>query len=531
MTTQPVFDPARSAAIRELLVETVATARPRTDRTKFAIIAGLTAVALALAGGTAALALTGVIRFGGLVPAPAPAPSSSVTPTPTPTPTPTASGPRVRVQSSVVFPHDVDALSSQTGWSLDLPGIDDGCRMRPLAYDLADGLTVFLTGTRPKEYEGGDCYKHRDEKIGLTLVDTARGEAIWSRTWAFTSSADTSNLPQFLVLGTSGRALLDYGTGPAAPHDVIDLTTGRTISDFAPGSYYGAVPVPGGSGAIVVPANPSGRGGSSTIAAIDPMDPNQPVWKTSVDTGFLVVADGTKDASTLPVYFAAADGTYRHGAVDLETGAFTSSPGTSELRDTMSYITLWGVQGANGAWTNVAVDGTGTRLWSRPAAPRSYVTEITTPGSQPGVFGGRATTSQLAIVDSTTITVLDQITGQVAWTASTSGCGAKDFLGVPAVMVDPARNALTVRYPQDTTCSFDRDTGRQLAGVGIPFNDFDLFGMKNTYVGTLASATGTAYDNATGHVLWSLPETQGEQWLFAGGYLVRTDGNHLESIG
>ena len=157
MTTQPVFDPARSAAIRELLAETVATARPRPDRTKFAIITALTAVALALAGGTAALALTGVIRFGSPAPAPAPAPTTSVTPTPTPTPTPTASGPRVQVTSTVVFPHDVDALPSQPRWSLDLPGIDDGCRMRPLEYDLSDGLAVFLTGTRPKDYEVGDC--------------------------------------------------------------------------------------------------------------------------------------------------------------------------------------------------------------------------------------------------------------------------------------------------------------------------------------------------------------------------------------
>lgn len=533
MTTRPAFDPARSAAIRALLAETVATTRPRADRTKFAVIAGLTALALVLAGGTAALALTGVIRIDGLTPAPAPAPTTTLiqTPSPTPTPAPTASGPRVQVKSTVVFPHDVNALPAQTRWSIDLPGIDDGCRMRPLAYDLADGLTVFLTGTRPKEYESGSCAQHRDEEIGLTLVDTASGEKIWSRTWSFTSPAATPNLPQFLVLGTSGRALLDYGTGQSAPHDLIDLTTGKTLSTFDPGSYSGAVSVPGTSGDVVVPTLSSGVR-DSTITAIDPLQPDRPVWKTHIDTHYIVIADGTKGASTLPVYFASpAGGTYERGSVELETGRFTKAAGTVQLLASMSYITLWSQQSADGPISDVAVDGFGTQVWSRPASPGSFVVEVQTPGTQPGIFGGRATTGQFAIVDRTRVTLLDQLTGQVVWTSSTTSCAAKDFLGVPSLVVDPARNAVNLRFPQDTACSFDRDTGKPLPGVGIPFNDWDLFGLTNTYVGALASGRGTAYDNASGRPLWSLPEVQGEQWLFAGGYLIRTVGNHLESIG
>lgn len=114
MTTQPVFDPARSAAIRELLAETVATDRRRPQHTKFAIIAGLTALALALAGGTAALALTGVIHFGAPAPAPAPAPSPTVSVTPTPTPTPSPIGAGVQVQPFPVVPHDVSALGADS---------------------------------------------------------------------------------------------------------------------------------------------------------------------------------------------------------------------------------------------------------------------------------------------------------------------------------------------------------------------------------------------------------------------------------
>jgi hypothetical protein len=529
MTTQPVFDPARSAAIRELLAETVAADRRRPDRTKFTIIAGLTALALALAGGTAALALTGVIHFGGLTPAPAPHPTSSATPTPAPTPTPTPSGLRVQVQPFPVLPHDVSALGTQTRWSLDLPGADDACRMRPLAYDLANGLTVFLTGTRPKEYEGGNCAKHRDENIGLTLVDTTRGAEIWSRAWAFTSPAASPNSYQFQILGTSGRALLDYGAGPSGPHEVIDLTTGKTVAVFDHGAYGGAVSVPGGSGDIVLTTEPSGNG-TATITRVDPRDPGHPGWTTRVTAGYLTVADGTADPTTLPISYSPSGAfTSSRASIDLATGAVTTSPGRADYRGAMYFMTLWDEQAADGSSSFVGVDGAGARLWSRPATPGSFAVEVHAPGTRPGVTFGRASTGQLAIVDRTSVTVLDQLTGRVAWT--TKGCATQELLGVPTVISDEARSALTVRYAQDTACSFDKNTGRQLAGVGIPFDDWDLFGQTNTYGGALAADTGTAYDNATGRLLWSLPKVQGEQWLFAGGYLVKIVGNRVESIG
>ena len=70
MTTTPAFDPARSAAIRQLLVDTVDAAPQRERRLRFGMVAALTGIALAIAGGTAALAAAGVIHLG----APAPAP-------------------------------------------------------------------------------------------------------------------------------------------------------------------------------------------------------------------------------------------------------------------------------------------------------------------------------------------------------------------------------------------------------------------------------------------------------------------------
>ena len=74
--TGPVFDPARSAALRDILHETVATAPARAPRTRFAILGGLIGAAVLLAGGTAALALSGALHFGAPAPAPAPAPGA-----------------------------------------------------------------------------------------------------------------------------------------------------------------------------------------------------------------------------------------------------------------------------------------------------------------------------------------------------------------------------------------------------------------------------------------------------------------------
>jgi hypothetical protein len=86
------FDPGRSAAIRQMLVRTVAqnaspAPRERTRR-RFALIVSLAVVAVVLAGGSAAWAL-GVRPFPAAPPNPTPAYTPAPTQTPTPTPTPT----------------------------------------------------------------------------------------------------------------------------------------------------------------------------------------------------------------------------------------------------------------------------------------------------------------------------------------------------------------------------------------------------------------------------------------------------------
>ncbi|MFK3671750.1 PQQ-binding-like beta-propeller repeat protein [Leifsonia aquatica] len=534
-TTGPVFDPARSAALRDILHETVATAPARSSRTRFALVGGLVGAAALLAGGTAALALTGALHFGPPAPAPVPTtPTPSITPTPTPTPT--TSTPRVEVKSGIVDPHDVNALAAATRWALDLPGIDDGCRMAPRAYDLNDGLAVFLSGMRPKEYEGGPCADgSRDEKIGLTLVDTTDGEVIWQRTWEYVSDpSNGSQITQLHLLGTSGRAMLTSTDDVNGAHDVIDLTTGATVATVDPSLTYG-VPVPGASGDLIVASDPISTQAQhrGTISRIDPRDPGHPRWTTTVDSDLVSVGSGTRDPDALPVYYSAGDpATQRFATIDLETGTLTQHPELSQFERNADLVTLWTGRTAGGAPSTVALDDAGHRLWSRPEAAGSWTVPVWVPGSRPGTDTSRLPDSgQLVVVDRSSVSLLDELTGDQVWTASLSDCAPAEIMGVPTAYTDDARNAMTVVFSQDRACAFDRTTGRPLPDLGIPLPDFALHGSTNVYVNPFDSATGTAYDGATGATLWTLPQQQGERWDFAGGYLVRLFGNRVESIG
>jgi hypothetical protein len=123
MTENEKFDPARSAAIRQMLVQTVArdaTATTRGRAPRITIIAALSLAAVLIAGGSTAWAL-GVRPFPSSLSAPTPthsqAPIETQTPTPTPTPSTTpvtsapAPGPRVQLACADIYrPTDVAAL-------------------------------------------------------------------------------------------------------------------------------------------------------------------------------------------------------------------------------------------------------------------------------------------------------------------------------------------------------------------------------------------------------------------------------------
>lgn len=533
-TTGPVFDPARSAALRDILHETVATAPARPSRTRFALVGGLVGAAVLLAGGTAALALTGALHFGAPDPVPVPiTPTPSITPTPTPTTTPTA--PRIRVQSGPIARHDVDTLADRTRWSIDLPGIDDGCRMNPQAYSVADGLSVFVSGARPKEYEGGGaCTENTDERVGLTMVDTTDGEVLWQREWSYTSDRDGGFAgTRFQLLGTSGRAMFTSTDGTSGAHDVIDLNTGQTLATYDARALLYGVAVPDDSGDLVVSSDPT-RGTPGTISRVDPMDASAPRWTTPVDGTGPVVAPGTSDASVLPAYYYLANdpNTRVFGTIDLASGAFTRHPEFTDYRLTSSLVTLWAAGAANGSSDVTALDGSGTAVWTRHVAPGAALVPVSTVASPAGAGQtDLAQAGQFAIADAAGVTVIDQLSGDTVWTSAPGACSASIGRGVVSALADTARNAFTLQLGDSTGCAIDRTTGKALPDLGVPASPLDSLGPKNTYATSWETRVGTAYDRATGRVLWTVDLDSREYWDFAGGYLVRLHGNRIASIG
>lgn len=533
-TTGPVFDPARSAALRDILHETVATAPARPSRTRFALVGGLVGAAVLLAGGTAALALTGALHFGSPAPAPVPTtPTPSITPTPTPTPTPSA--PRIQVKAGPIAPHDVDALAAQTRWSLDLPGIDDGCRMNPQAYSVADGLSVFVSGARPKEYEGGGpCTVNTDERVGLTMVDTTDGEVLWQREWSYTSDRTNGLVgTRFQLLGTSGRAMFTSADGTSGAHDVIDLNTGDTLATYDASALFYGVPVPGDSGDLVVTSDLSSPDPGS-ISRIDPRNAASPIWTTPVDGIGPIVAPGTSDASVLPAYYYLTNDPHARvfGTIDLTSGVFTRHPEFTDYKQTSSLVSLWSAGAADGSSDLTALDGSGTAVWTRHLGQGETLVPVNALAAPPG--GGHtdlAQAGQFAIAGAAGVTVIDQLSGDTVWTSAPGACSASIGHGVVSALADTARNAFTLRLGDSSECAIDRATGKELPDLGVPASPVASLGPKNTYATSWETRVGTAYDRATGRVLWTVDLDSREYWDFAGGYLVRLYGNHIESIG
>ncbi|WP_431247927.1 hypothetical protein [Leifsonia xyli] len=288
----PDFTPEHSAAIRQLLIDTVADEPRRRRHLQILLTSLLSAVAVVLAGGTAALALTGVIHFGSgdTPPAPMPTPTQTVTPTPTPTPRPTATAAQISVQTSPIAPRDVVSLPAKPSWGLDVPGKGDPCGQRAFI-DVADGLTLVQTGPAEVGDDGTGCDPVH-QNVQLSLVDTIHGTVTWSRNWSWTKRAGApagGTVVQTTVLGSSGTILIVDQRVTGGPHDVLRLADGSTLGTFdatAPADgLLAPQAVQDGSGDILLAiSDPSGHG---SVERVDPMDAGHPLWSTPVPAPYV----------------------------------------------------------------------------------------------------------------------------------------------------------------------------------------------------------------------------------------------------
>lgn len=535
MTIQPSFDPQRSAEIRTLLIQTVDAHRPHPSRSKFAIVAALTGIALALAGGTAALALTGVLRFGSPEPAPLPpAPTTSTSPTPTPSPTPEPTERPIAVQSSPITYHDVRTHPSTPSWSLDLPGADVSCAQHHV-YDIADGLALFQVGAKVVGDGSPDCNEATQE-VSLSLVDTAAGRILWSRDWKW-------NAPPVYdvdvdVLGASRRVVIVDQALTGGPQEVVDLATGQKLADFAAtksGQTVNILPVGGESGDVVM-TTPQG------IVRVDPRDVTHPRWSTSIDASSIWLnpfssiprAEFMRVAISRPGTTSPNEDAY----VDVETGALDPDvPAGDFLFPPGPPVVLSDYIGTSAPRTVTGLDTSGKPNWTLHNPSGATVTEVQslTSGTV-GVASANAGTGLLALTSVHTLSVIDGSTGQQLWSADATRCG---YTSTPWA-ISP-RVAAYLNSTQDElmlvldgkTCTFSASTGEPHPLPDLHGSAPVGFGPGVTYLRPRLYYEGPvqAYDRETGEALWTANVPDFEQVKFAGGYLVSWKGTHVESMG
>jgi outer membrane protein assembly factor BamB len=533
--TGPAFDPARSAILRDILHETVATAPARPSRTGFALVGGLVGAAVLLAGGTAALALSGALHFGPQEPAPGPAPTPSVTSTPTATPAPTStpSSRRIAVQTTPIQRHDVNELGVAP-WSLDLPGTGRSCEQHHV-YDIADGLALVQLGAHVVGDGNPDCNDDL-QHVSLSLVDTRQGTALWTREWTWHAA------PLYdvgvMVLGTSGRILVVDEALGGGPHDVIDLATGRTLADFAGEKgdiLLNAQAVPGDSGDIVMSTPKS-------IVRVDPRDAHSPRWSTDIPGKSASVYPMVGDTDFLPVSIVLNapgpdGGPYESARIDLQTGRLDPGPSAIALIQTDSHPAVISQYTAGQPTELTGLDRSGQATWTRRLPPGSDVRAVSTSSSVPGTDVNYPGASDLiAVVSTSELTILDSTSGTERWSASTTRCGLTNRVAgsspLVTVFVDPGHDTLTVVHDGTGTCTFTASTGAPQPLPDLPSGSGLLFGADNAYVFSIPpSGDLTAFDRQRGTKLWSSTTTNPGSWFFAGGYLVRLNGDQLAAVG
>ncbi|MDN4614324.1 PQQ-binding-like beta-propeller repeat protein [Leifsonia sp. F6_8S_P_1B] len=542
------FDPTRSAAIRQLLLDTVAEAPRRERRTRFAIIGALTGAALAIAGGTAALALTGVLHFGAPEPGPAPLPTPTQTstgaPTPTPSPTPTRDARPLRVTTDPIRPHDVTTVATDPGWGIDLPGTDESCEQRT-AYDIADGYALFQIGSKVIGDRADDCTLP-DDHLALTMVDTHTGTVLWTREWRWESDVPGGTDTHVALLGTTGRALIVSPRSSSGPHDVIDLSTGSTIASAAFGTAglpaQQVVPVGGDSGDVLValPPDPGAGFPEARLLRADPRDASHAVWTRSLGLSAWLQSPRYNATGVVPISWRTAEGDAGHfnGVLDVDTGAVVQGAAYDSAWLTENAALRTSQPDPNGTVQLSGIDRAGSALWTDVLPAGSDIREIRTLSARPGSPVGTTVGSDLvAAVSGGGLLVFDALDGRLRWNVALDRCApATAGQSYPDVFLDEQRNAIVLGYGGGRTCSFDAASGAPAPVPDTPMSadgPMPLRGWSEDYAvpDWTADGTGAAYDRATGARLWQTPTEKQERWYFAGGVLIRERGRHIEPLG
>jgi hypothetical protein len=121
MNKQPDFDPARSDAIKSMLMDTVTSGKSSGIASRAILIISLTVAGVLLATGGTALALSGRLDFSSPPSAPSPTHTAQTVPTPSPTPSATAVPSQNSSTPQSTIPADCAALASQSTMAAIMP--------------------------------------------------------------------------------------------------------------------------------------------------------------------------------------------------------------------------------------------------------------------------------------------------------------------------------------------------------------------------------------------------------------------------
>jgi hypothetical protein len=544
MNDEPTFDPDRSRAIRQLLIKTVVSA-PATRRTRHVqVLVGVIVLAVLTAGGTTAIALGGSTLFNPVQPL------SSITPEPvTPTPTPTVPpivptsvpSPAPAVATVPIAPYDVTSAPAGASWSIDLPGSSESC-VQHAAYSISDGYALVQAGPKITSGDGPDPCDLANNGVSLTLVDTATGGQVWSRSWGWDGSASRDVGVDTIVLGTSGRIMVNTEQPGFGPAEVLDLASGSTLGTLTLNDGEGirqVQAVAGDSGEVIATIETLDAQlhtiGPSRVARFDPRDALHPVWSTTVDGSALsaqVVTNGISYTSLTysPTGWQTAPPPghtpYVNGVLNLSTGEISLRPESLRYYFFTGYTIRPSNYDANGSpLTLTGLDDDGNQIWTRSIPTSSSVIQVTTPLVRPG-SSDLVGNGQFLIASPGALTLVDGLTNDTIWTTGQNGC---DLVGTSsrlygALIADGS--TLVVNSSAGTACRLDAATGDALASPTQ--GNWSNPGMVATY--EHHGGTGASTSLQTGETVWSVPSDP-RSWFFAGGHLVALEGNTLSSVG
>lgn len=535
------FDQDRSQAIRAMLIETVSSAPARRRTRRVRVLIGIIVAAVLATGGTTAIALGG-----GVFVSPTP-PVSSVTPpagtpagtqTPPPTTPSAVPGPEPVVATLPIAPHDVPVAPTGASWSIDLPGSTETC-MQHEVVSISNGFALFQAGPKITSGDFPDPCDLSQNELSLTLVDTNTGTRAWSRSWMWDGSASRDVGVDTLVLGTSGRILVNTQEPGFGPEDVLDLASGVTIGSLALSDGEGVrqiQSVAGDSGEVVAaietfdsPLQPTGP---SRVARFDPRDASHPIWSTVVPGSGLGVRAVTNEISYTamrysPTGLQPGDATYVDGVLNLTTGEI------SLRQEFLSYdfFTGYTIRPADydtegNPRTLTGLDDEGNQLWKREIPAGSSTTEVLTPTVRPG-SSSQVGNGRFLIASADSLTLVDGLTNATIWTTHPGSCDLTDTasLGLGA-LVSADGSTLVVNTLSENACRFDAVTGTTAEAPSQA--NWSNPGNSATY--ELRDGIGTSTDWQTGETEWSTP-SDADAWLVAGGQLVARKGNTITAIG